>query len=136
MTDRYQGIESVTFGAVPLPLPVAARITRRGEPAPGIGDCLQYSTSVETNSRSLSAELTVRGTAAAEGLSIGQKGDLSISIRPTDGVAVPRTIVLYGAVLVSVELSYSQSAMAEARLRFLAEASDGSQEPFTAEDQQ
>ncbi len=50
-----------------------------------------------------------------------------------DGAA-PRRIVLTGAVLTAVELTYEQSSMATATLRFVAEATDGQQEPFLAED--
>ena len=134
MTARYQRIQSVVFDGAELPLPVSVRLSHQAAPLPARGSHQRYATSVETDGITVSAEVTVRGTAAAEGLAIGQKGQLSILVCPASDGAPQRSIVLTGAVLVAVELSYRQSAMAEACLRFVTEADDGNQAPFVAED--
>lgn len=134
--DRYANIETLTFGQTSLPLPLSVKLSRQVDPAPAASDSDVFATSVEISRASLAAEVRLRGTAAAEGLSLGQQDDLVLTVAATASGDLPRTITLSGAVLVAVELSYEQSAMAVATLRFVAEAADGSQEPFSAENQQ
>jgi len=134
MTNRYLSIKTASFAGAPLPLPVSLRLSRSAEPQPAAGDGDVYTTSVELGTRRLTAELAIRDTAAAEALSLGQAGDLACTIASTKSGSADRSITLTGAVLAAIELSYQQSAMATATLRFVAEAGDGGQDPFSAED--
>ena len=134
--SRYTHIQTATFDQVNLPHPISIRLTRCVEPTSACYDNKIFPTSVEILGSSLTAEIRIRGTAAAEGLSLGQQGDLSFTVSPAAGGDLPRDVTLEGAVLVSVELSYQQAALATATLRFVAEATDGDQEPFSAEDSQ
>ncbi len=131
--DRYMRIQSVTFDGTTLPLPLSVRLFRTAEAKPAIGDNDVFATSVEISQPHLAAEVRIRGTAIAEGLSLGQQGDLAFTVAPTTSQGSPRTVTLSGAVLIAIELSYEQAAMATAVLRFAAEASNGNQEPFSAE---
>jgi hypothetical protein len=132
--DRYMRIAGVTFGQTSLPLPISARLSRSAEARPALSDNDIFTTSVEISPPLLTAEVRIRGTAAAEGLSLGQQGDLSLTVSPTGSGGAPRVITLSGAVLIAVDLTYEQSAMATALLRFVAESSNGQQDPFSAED--
>jgi hypothetical protein len=134
MADRYLSIKEATFDGSPLPLPVSLRMGRFADPQPAIGDSDVYATSIQLGPFRLTAELVIRDTSAAEALCLGQKGDLACTIGAADSGSDGRDVALAGAVLVAIELSYQQSAMATATLRFAAEADDGTEDPFSAED--
>ncbi len=129
-------IQSVTFGATPIPLPLSVSVSRNAEAKTARNDNDLFATSVEISSPQIVAELRIRGTSVADGLSLGQQGDLSFAVSNTSSGGLSRVISLSGAVLISVELTYEQSKMATALLRFIAESNDGDQEPFSAEDGQ
>lgn len=130
--DRHGPIESVAFGETDLPLPLAVRFGREAAPRPAGDDADAFATSLQLDCPLLTAEVRLRGTAAAEALSLGEKADLLVRVGPTRAGQASRAITLAGAVLVACELFYDRSAPAEARLRFAAEADDGAQDPFTA----
>lgn len=130
---RYDRIESVTFDGDALPLPLSVRLSRRGEPLPAAGDGEPFATSVQLGAATIAAEIRLRGLAAAEELILGCRGDLAIVLGAADGYH-RRTVRLFGAVLVAVEHAYEQAAMATALLRFVAEAADGDEDPFVAEE--
>ena len=134
--SRYANIETVTFDQTSLPLPLSVRLSRKVEPKGAGGDGDLFATSIEISRPLLTAELRLRQTAVAESLSLGQQGDLLLVVSSTRDGSPPRQVTLSGAVLIAVELTYEQSAMATAVLRFVAEAADGQQEPFSAEDVQ
>ncbi len=134
--DRYSRIESVSFDAANLPLPLSVKLARGSDPNVAASDSDAYPTSVELSPPSITAEVRIRGTAAAEALLLGSRGDLVFTVGPAGTGASDRSITVTGAVLVSVEMSYEQSSMATAMLRFVAEADDGSQNPYSAEDAQ
>ena len=134
--DRYQRITSVTFGALSLPLPLSARLSRKAEPQTARADNDLFATSVQLSAPQMMAEVRIRGTAAAEALSLGQRGTLAITVSPTEAGKASRTIRLAGAVLTAVELAYEQASMAAATLRFAAEADNGGTDPFSAEESQ
>jgi hypothetical protein len=134
--DRYGRISYATFGATTLPLVLWAKVTQRAEPDIGAGDGDKFATSVQLGPPLLSAEVRIRGTAAAEALALGSQADLTLSILPAARGGTARTITLAGAVLTAVELQYEQSAMATANLKFVAQSSDGQGNPFGAEDSQ
>ena len=131
---RYTRIESVTFGQTSLPLPLTVKISRKTDAKAATGDDESFATSVQISQAVLIAEVRIRGTATAEDLSLAAQGNLSFTVKPAQSQGSSRTITLSGAVLTAVELSYEQSAMATALLRFVAEAGDGNQDPFSAED--
>jgi len=133
--ERYQRITSVTFGQTVLRLPLSVRVSRRAEPRPARNDSDEFATSVQLGEPTIAAEVRIRGT-AAEGLSLGQSGDLSFTVAPTGDAQPSRTITLTGAVLAAIELSYEQVSMATATLRFVAEAQSGNTDPFAAEEDQ
>jgi hypothetical protein len=130
---RTTRIESVAFGAAPLPLPVSVRLSRRAEPRPAIADEDAFAASVELGPPVLSAEVRLRDTSAAEGLSLGQQDDLTFTVQSAEAGTAGRNVTLSGAVLVAVELSYEQTDVAAATLRFVAESATGS-DPFAAGD--
>lgn len=134
--DRYVRIESATFGQTELPLPVSVRLSRHAEAKTSGGDNDLFVTSVQLAQPVIAAEVRIRGTAAAEGLSLGTKETLSFTVGPTRHGQAARTITLSGAVLQAVELTYEQAAIAVATLRFVAEADTGTTDPFSAEDSQ
>jgi len=134
--DRYTRVQSVTFGQTELSLPLSVKLSRRAQAISAGGDNDAFVTSVEIGRATISLEVRVRGTAVAENLSLGQQADLSFTVAATHSQQTPRTISILGAVLVAVELAYEQAAMATALLRFVAEAPDGGQDPFSAEDAQ
>ena len=131
---RHMRIANVTFGQTALPLPVSARLSRCTTPRAYLSDGDVFTTSVEISPPSLTAEVRIRDTATAEDLSLGQQGDLTLTVLPTGSGGSSREITLSGAVLIAVELTYEQSSMATALLRFAAESDDGQQDPFSAED--
>jgi len=133
---RYSQIQSVTFGQTSLPLPISVKIFRSGDAKAAGSDSDLFQTSVELAQKPIAAEVRIRGTATAEALFLGQQGNLSFDVVAAEGNGSARTITLADAVLTAVELSYEQAAMAIALLKFVAEAADGSQEPFSAEDAQ
>ena len=132
--ERYQRITSVAFDQTALPLPLSVRLSRRAEPQPAAGDSDGFATSVQLGCPLIVAEVRIRGTAAAEGLSLGARGTLALTIAPTGGGQPSRTVTLIGAILTAIELSYEQTSMASATLRFVAEADDGDTDPFSAEE--
>jgi len=132
--SRYRHVQSVTFGETLLPLPMSVRLSRRAETAPAAGDDEAFATSVQLRPATIAAEVRIRGTAVAEMLELGQQETLSLTVTPTQDGASSRTVTIAGAVLSDVELEYDQASMATARLRFVAEASDGNTNPYTAED--
>lgn len=134
--DRYTRIESLSFDASDLPLPLSVKLLRRSEARVAGNDSDAYPTSVELAPPSVTAEVRIRGTAAAEALSLGSSGELVFTVAATNSGTSVRTITITGAVLVAAEISYEQSSMATALLRFVAEADDGSQNPYSAEDAQ
>ena len=131
---RYVHIASATFDEVPLPLPLSVRLSHRAEPTPAAGDNDAFATSIQLGVPVIVAEVRIRGTATAEGFSLGQQGTLSFTIAPGQSGSAPRTITLAGAVLVAVELAYEQASMATATLKFVAEAENGTTNPFSAEE--
>jgi hypothetical protein len=134
--ERYLGISSVAFGQTPLPLPLSVRVTRQVQLEPAAGDADLYATSVQLTRPTIAAEVRIRDTAAPEGMSLGQKADLSFTIAPAQSGAPGRRVTLSGAVLVAVELAYEQSSLATATLRFVCESQDGQTDPFAAEEAQ
>lgn len=134
--ERYQRITSVTFGALALPLPLSVRLSRKAEPQAARGDNDLFATSVQLAAPQMVAEVRIRGTAAAESLSLGQRGTLAITVAPAEAGKASRTITLAGAVLTAVELAYEQASMAAATLRFTAEAAAGNTDPFSTEESQ
>ena len=133
---RYTNIESASFGQTALSLPLSVRLSRQCRPNPARGDNDVFDTNVEISDVCIVAEVRLRDTAVAEGLLLGQQDTLSAIIAPAETGESSRTVTLTGAVLVAVELSYEQTAMATALLRFTAESSDGQTDPFGAEDSQ
>jgi hypothetical protein len=134
--DRYSRISWAKFGTTSLPLVLWAKVTRRAEPQVGAGDGDKFATSVQMGPPLLSAEVRIRGTTAAEALTLGSQGDLTLEILPAAKAGTARTITLAGAVLTAIELQYEQSEMATANLKFVAESRDGQGDPFGAEDSQ
>ncbi len=131
---RYSRIESVTFGQTSLPLPLSVRLSRRTEAMPSASNNDIFVTSVQVDPVMVAAEVRFRDTSAAEGLSLGQQGDLSFTTGPTQSGQAPREITLAGAVLVAVDLMYEQGAVATATAKFVAEADSGSADPFSSEE--
>ncbi len=133
--DRYMRIQSLTFDQTDLPLPLSVRLCRSA-PSKLIGsDKDFFATSLQLDQPNLSAEVRIRGTAAAEALTLGQQGTLSFTVLPTSSGANGRTITLSGAILTAIDISYEQNSSAVAILRFETEAADGTVDPFSAEDQ-
>jgi len=132
--SRYAGIQAASFGSTALPLPISVRLVRRAEPIHASGENDGFETSIQLGPTSLIAELRIRGTAAAEGLTVGSKQTLSVTIAPSAATQAARIVTLAGAVLLAVELTYEQGKPASATLRFAAEAASGTVDPFSAED--
>ena len=116
-------------------MPLSVRIVRQGQVMQACGDDEFFSTNVQLTKASVSAEIRLRGTSAAECLQLGQCDTLSLTLKPASADQPQRLVQLEGAVLASVELAYDQSAPACAVLRFVAESSDGLTDPLDAEDQ-
>ncbi len=134
--NRFGRIASATFGATNLPLPLSVKLSRRAEANSIGGDNDAFVTSVQLAGTSMAAELRIRGTAVAEGLSLGQQATLTCTLTPASSGQSGRTITLSGAVLVGIDLDYEQTSMATATLRFLAESAGADSDPFAAEDSQ
>jgi hypothetical protein len=134
--DRYTRIDSVTFDQTALPLPLSVKLSRTAEAKPAGSDSDAFATSIEIGQPVIIAEVRIRGTNTAESLSVGQQGDLSFTVGVAASGGTPRDITISGAVLTAVELDYEQASLATALLRFIAEASGSSQDPFSAEDSQ
>jgi len=134
--QRYTRVAAVTFGQIELPLPLSVRVTRRAQAYPLAGDADAFATSVQIAAVETLLEVRLHGTATAETLTPGQVGTLSFQVQPTRSGQAARQVTLGGAVLISVEIDYPQSAPAVATLRFACEAADGSTDPFSAEDVQ
>ncbi len=132
---RYTSVQSVSFGAATLSLPLSVRVTRKVTPAPAAGDDDAFVTSVQTTAATILVEVRTRDVAAADALSPGEQAALALTSGPTESSQAGRVVTLAGAVLTAIELNYDQSAMAIATLHFIAEAADGNTDPFTAEDE-
>jgi len=132
---RYTSVQSVSFGAVTLSLPLSVRVTRKVAPAPAAGDDDAFTTSVQTSAATVLIEVRTRDVAAAAALAPGEQAALTLTSGPTESGQAGRVVTLGGAVLTVIELNYDQSAMAVATLHFVAEADDGDTDPFTAEDE-
>ena len=130
---RFANIVSARFDDVELPLPMAVRIGRRSQPLPAAGDDDRFVRSVQLSPTMLTGEVTLRGIAAAEGLALGQSGELSFTLGPTQDGQSPRGVRLRGAVLYDIELAYTQQGMAQATLKFAAQADDND-DPFQADE--
>jgi len=130
---RFATIVSARFGEVELPLPMSARIGRRSQVLPAAGDADRFVRSVQLAPAMLTGEVTLRGIAAAEELALGQSGELSLTLGATQAGQPPRVVRLSGAVLHDIELTYTQQGMAQATLKFAAQADDDC-EPFVAND--
>jgi len=133
---RYGRIQSASFGATSLPLPLSVRIERRVETTAAAGQNDAFATSVQTQGPQIAAEIRIRGTDVAEGLSLGERETLSLTVAASQSGQADRSITLIGAVLAAIELAYDQSSMATATLRFVAEADGGTTDPFSGEDSQ
>ena len=131
--QRYVRIESITFDGTALPLPMSLRLSRRTQPLPATGEGEVFATSVQMGAATIGAKVRLRGVAAAEDMTLGRCGQLTGVISAADG-SHNRTVRLDRAVLVAVEHAYEQSTTASAVLRFVAEAPDGSEEPFAVEE--
>ncbi len=134
--ERYGAITDSTFGETSLSGPISVRLARRAEPTPMSSDSDVFVTSVQLGRPVIGIEIRIGDTAAAEGLSLGQTGVLSIEIAATSSGQTGRTISITNAVLTGIEFQYEQSAPAVAKLTFTAEASDGDTDPFTAQEAQ
>jgi len=132
--ERYGPITNVTFDQSTLPLPMSVRLLRQAGPLPARSDCEAFSTSIQTEAPILAVELRMRDTAVAEELSLGQSGPLTVELAPTRSGQQGRSISINHAVLTGIELEYAQTVLAVAKLHFVAEASDGGIDPFSAQD--
>jgi len=131
---RYGRIQSVCFGQTALPLPLSVRVERRAGTVTAAGQSDTFATSIQTEPAAIMAEVCIRGTAVAESLSLGERNTLSFVVAPSQSGQDGRSITLTGAILVAIELAYDQTSMAAATLRFVAEAANGTTDPFLAED--
>jgi hypothetical protein len=132
--ERYGAIANVSFGQIPLPLPISASLSRRAEPKPACRDSDAFISSVQLDRRAIGVEVRIGDTAAAENLSLGQTDVLSIELLPTRSGQTGRKLSIGNAVLTGIELQYQQTAPATAKLNFLAEATDGTNDPFAAQE--
>jgi len=133
--SRYTGIKSLTFAQTPIPLALSVRLSKQCQPLPLGSDRDLFATSVQLASPILTAEVRTRHTSAVENLSLGAAGDLSFIVPAADGSG-QRQVTLSGAVLVGTELSYEQSTLATATLRFMAPSADGAADPLEGEELQ
>jgi len=134
--ERYGVISGITFGQTSLALPMSLRVTRQAQARPAASDDERFPTSVELDRPAIGVEVMTRDTAAAEGLSLGQSGMLSIDLAGTRAGQAGRSISIDHAVLTGIELHYEQACPASVRLTFHAEAGDGNTDPFSAEEAQ
>ena len=130
--SRYTRIDSVTFGQTSLSMPISVRLIRRAAPSPLAGDGEAFVTSIQLDCPVIVAEVRTRDTAEAEGFSLGQQGTLTFTVKPTDSGSGGRTITLTGAILQAIEHIYEQTSVAEAILKFVAEAAEPTTDPFSA----
>jgi hypothetical protein len=131
---RYLAIQSAAFGQIELAGPRSVRLTRSAKPSPAGSDADRLATSVELLEPSLTVDLVVRDTRAAEALQLGQQDTLRIVLASDAHDTPARAVQVDDAVLTAVELHYPQTAPAEATLRFVTQPADGNVEPFSAED--
>jgi len=134
--SRYMRIRSVIFDGTEMPLPLSVRLSRRADNDIAGGDNDTFATSVQINHPVLIADVRIRGTAAAEELTLGDSGTLTFIVEPASSGQSARAITLTGAVLTAIEITYEQTTIAVANLRFVAEADSGLSSPFSAEDSQ
>ena len=134
--ERYGAIENATFGETDLPLPISVRLLRRAQAQPAAGDSDAFQTSIQLDPPATCVEVRIRDTAVAESLSLGQVDALSVQLGPTRSGQSRRTVSITNAVLTGIELQYEQNAPASAKLSFVAETTDGSIDPFSAQESQ
>ena len=132
--SRYMRIENAAFDQVDLPFPLSVKLGRFCQPLPAGSDSQTFATSVQLGAPMISAEVRLRGTAVAESLELGRAGELRFTVAPTCSGQKGRSVSLNGAVLHAAELTYEQTAMATALLRFVAAAPAGDRDPLAAED--
>ena len=130
--ERYGGIIQATFDQTVLSLPTELRLWRTAAPLPARGDGEAFSTSLQLAGPSIGAEISLRDTAVAEELSLGQAGELSVELAPTRAGQSGRVVSIRQAVLTGIELHYQQVSTAMAKLTFHAQAVEGSADPFSA----
>lgn len=131
--NRYKNIANVSFDGRELLLPLSVKVSRQSTPLPACSDSDIFPTSIQLGLPVVAVELRLRGIAGAEGLALGEAGTLAFTIGPAAGSQAGRSISIEQAVLHAIEVDYQQAALAVAVLRFAA-ASDGRQDPFSAED--
>ena len=134
--SHYTTIQAATFDEVPLASVLMVRIVRRAATSASAGDSDAFVTSVQPAPVQIEAELRTRDLAMAEALAIGTQGVLAFTTASAQPSLPGREIALAGAVLSAVELTYEQTAMGVATLRFIAEAADGSTDPFAGQEAQ
>ena len=132
--ERYGAITNVTFAAAELGLPMSVRVVRRAQARPAGSDADRFATSVELDRPTIGVEVRTRDTAAAEGLPVGQDGELTVELAGTRAGQAGRRVRVERAVLTAVELHYDQREPACVSLHFAAEAPDGAADPFAAEE--
>jgi len=131
---RYGAISSISFAQTSLSLPMSVRLFRQASALPAAGDSGPFATSVQLHKHTIGVEVRTRDTAAAEGLSVGQAGVLSIELAGAEAGQASRTVTIDQAVLTGIDLRYEQITPATVKLTFLAEASDANTDPFSAEE--
>jgi hypothetical protein len=130
---RYGRILSATFEGEPLPLPMAVRVKRGVAAEPRCGSADAHCPSVQTAPRPTRVELDIRDAGAAEALVPGASGRLETRIAAATGDSGGRALSLESAVLVDVQTTYRQDALAVATLVFVGEATGPDTDPWQAE---
>jgi hypothetical protein len=134
--SQYTTIQSAAFAGTALTSVLLVRIVRRAATNAQSGDADAFATSVQPAPVQLEAELRTRDIAAAEAFAIGTQGTLSFETASAQAGQAGREVTLDGAMLTATELTYEQSAIGIATLRFVVEAADGVVDPFTAQEVQ
>jgi hypothetical protein len=134
--ERYGDILGVTFAGGVLALPISVRLARVARPRPAGGDGDAFATSVQLDRPLVSVEVRIRDSAAAESLSLGQSGTLSVEIGATRSGQQGRILYVQQAVVTGIELEYRQAAPAVAVVTFTGEAVDGGIDPFSSQESQ
>lgn len=134
--ERYDAISSITFGQVSLALPMSVLVSRRAETKLAGNDSDHFATNVQLGTPAIRIEVRTRDTAAAEGLSLGQDGLLSIELCGTRAGQARRAVDIDQAVLTGMDLHYEQASPASVKLTFVAEAGNGNTDPFFAQEVQ
>jgi len=134
--SQYTTIQSASFAGTTLSSVLLVRIIRRASTSVQSGDTDAFVTSVQPAPVQLEAELRTRDIAVAESFAIGTQGTLSFETASTQSGQPGREVTLEDAILTASELTYEQSAIGIATLRFIVEASDGGVDPFVAQEVQ